>query len=231
MALAARAAGALLRANERLTERHRPSGTGPLDSAAVPWAASLEAAYPRIRAELDALLDGGVRFPETSEVVGRDQGNEGSWSTYMLCSYGTWLATNCARCPVTTELVRAVPGLQIAGFAALAAGSHLPRHRGPTTSLRYHLGLRVPGPPGACRIEIGDGTHAWAEGTSLVFDDAREHEAWNDSDEDRYVLFVEASWPLRGLPALSNRLATALVRRGARQVPHRVAELDAALNP
>jgi beta-hydroxylase len=222
--------GALLAVNETLVARQHPRVPGPQDPGALPWVAPIEAATADIRAELDHLVDAGIRFPETSEVVGQDQGNEGSWSTYMLCSYGSWLEFNCARCPVTTALVRAVPGVEIAGFAVLAAGSHLPRHRGPTTSLRYHLGLRVPEPPGSCRIEIGDGRHEWAEGRSLVFDDAVEHEAWNDSDDDRYVLFVEARWPLRGVAAITNRLATGLVHLAARRVPGRAAELDAALN-
>jgi aspartyl/asparaginyl beta-hydroxylase (cupin superfamily) len=51
--------------------------------------------------------------------------------------------------------------------------------------------VRVPGPPGACRIAVGDGMHEWAEGTSLLFDDAVEHEAWNDSDEMRYILICD----------------------------------------
>jgi beta-hydroxylase len=172
-----------------------------------------------------------VRFPETSDVVGHDQGNEGSWTTYMLCSYGTWLEFNCARCPRTTDLVRRVPRVEIAGFAVLHAGAHLPRHRGPTTSLRYHLGVKVPDPPGASRIAVGDDVHAWAEGVSLAFDDAVEHEAWNDADEDRYVLFVEARWSLRGVAGVTNRLASGLVRRAARRIPARAEELDAALNP
>jgi beta-hydroxylase len=221
----------LLRANERLVAHQHPRVQGPQDPSVHPWVGPLEAATADVRAELDALLADGVRFPETSEIVGHDQGNEGSWTTYMLCSYGTWLEFNCARCPITTDLVRSVRGVEIAGFAVLHAGTHLPRHRGPTTSLRYHLGVRVPEPPGSCRIVVGDEVHEWAEGASLVFDDAVEHEAWNDSDEDRYVLFVEARWPLRGLAAVTDRAAAALVRRAARHVPDRVAELDAALNP
>ena len=223
--------GGLLRANERLVARQQPRTPGLLDPGAWPWVAPLEAAVADVRAELDALLAGGVRFPETSDIVGQDQGNEGSWTTYMLCAYGTWLEVNCARCPRTTELVQRVPGLEIAGFAVLHAGTHLPRHRGPTTSLRYHLGVKVPPPAGASRIAVGDEVHEWAEGRSLVFDDAVEHEAWNDAEDDRYVLFVEARWPLTGLAAITNRLASGLVRRAARRVPHRAEELDAALNP
>jgi ornithine lipid ester-linked acyl 2-hydroxylase len=229
--LAASAVEGLLRLDQRLLERRYPKVEGPLDATSQPWVADLEAGFPEVRRELDALLADGVRFPETSEVVGHDQGNEGRWSTYMLCSYGRWLEVNCARTPVTTELVRAVPNLQIAGFAVLHAGTHLPRHRGPSKSLRYHLGLRIPDPPGTCRIDVGVGTHEWAEGASLLFDDSVEHEAWNTTREDRYVLFVEARWPARGLVGAVDRVAQSVLARAAREIPNRVIELDAALNP
>ena len=231
MGLIERLVGAALRADQRMIERVDPRVEGPLDTGRVPWAAGLEASYPAIRAELASLLAEGVQFPETSDVVGRDQGNEGRWSTYMLCTYGTWLEFACARMPVTTELVRRVPDVQIAGFAVLHAGAHLPRHRGPSKSLRYHLGVIVPGPPGACRLAVGDGTVPWSEGAGLLFDDSVEHEAWNDADDDRYVLFVETRWPLSGVRRVLDRAAQGLVRFGARHVPGRAEELDAALNP
>ena len=231
MALAQRVIGGVLRADQRLIERRHPRIEGPLDPSDHPWTARVESAFDDIRAELDVLLAGGTRFPETSEVVGEDQGNEGRWSTYMLCAYGRWLEFNCARVPHTADVVRKVPGVQIAGFAVLHAGSHLPRHRGPSKSLRYHLGLRVPEPPGACRIDIGSETHEWAEGVGLLFDDSVEHEAWNDAGEDRYVLFVETRWPIGGATGLVDRVAQGILGLGARGVPRRAAELDAALNP
>ena len=40
-------------------------------------------------------------------------------------------------------------------------------------------------------------TAGWTEGHSLVFDDTYEHEAWNDTDETRVVLFVDVVRPLR----------------------------------
>jgi len=57
--------------------------------------------------------------------------------------------------------------------------------------LRYHLGLKVPGPEGSCRIRVGNDIGYWKEGKSLIFDDSNEHEVWNDSDSDRVVLFVD----------------------------------------
>ena len=71
--------------------------------------APLEAHWEEIAAEVDALRADRIALPEVADVAGFDQGNEGSWTTYTLFTYGTWLETHCARCPVTTELVRDIP--------------------------------------------------------------------------------------------------------------------------
>lgn len=223
--------GGAVRATERAIERREPRFDGPLDPARFDWVPRLEAAYPQVRAELEAVLASGVRPPETGDVMASELGTEGHWSTLILYSFGTWLDFNTRRFPVTTALVRTVPGVQIAGFSILHGGSHIPRHRGPSKTVRYHLGVIVPDPPGVTRLAVGDEVHEWAEGRSVLFDDATEHEAWNDSVEDRYVLFLEVLWPLPPLLDRLNRSTQWLMGLAARDVPARAAELDAALNP
>ena len=231
MDLLIRGVAGLLNFNERTINRRIPPPPGPLDPADFAWVPSVEAAWPAIRAEVDALIDQGVRLPEIGDVTGVDQGNVGPWTTYILCSYGTWLDFNCERCPRTAEAVREIPGLQIAGLSVLEGGTHLPRHRGPNKgALRYQLGIRVPEPAGSCRIQVGNEMFVWDEHKSLIFDHTVHHEAWNDSDESRYVLFVELRTPLpRGLDLL-NRMTQRVFSLAARGMEDRVRELDAALN-
>jgi beta-hydroxylase len=75
--------------------------------------------------------------------------------------------------------------------------------------LRYHLGLLVPSDPTRCGIRVGDERRHWEAGRSLVFDDTFEHEAWNESDEPRVVLFVDFA---RQLPAPLDAINRALLR-------------------
>ena len=42
-----------------------------------------------------------------------------------------------------------------------------------------------------CGIRVGDSTYFWKEGESFAFLDALEHEAWNESSGDRYILIVD----------------------------------------
>ena len=112
---------------------------------------------------------------------------------------------NCERCPETTRLVEHVPGMQTAMFSILAPGKHIPPHDGPYKGvLRYHLGLLVPEPEDRVGIRVGGQPATWAEGESLVFDDTFVHEAWNDTDGTRVVLFVDFKRPLAGIPRLVN---------------------------
>jgi aspartyl/asparaginyl beta-hydroxylase (cupin superfamily) len=45
--------------------------------------------------------------------------------------------------------------------------------------------------PSGCRFRVGSETRPWAPGTAWVFDDTIEHEAWNDSDEERAILIFD----------------------------------------
>jgi beta-hydroxylase len=218
--------------NEALIDRQVPKGDGPLATADFPWMAEIEARWEEIRTEIRGIVAKRILLPETSDLAGFDQGNEGSWTNLAIYSYGTWIDVNRDRCPKTTEIVRDIPGLQIAGFSVLGAGAHLPRHRGPNRgALRYQIGMIVPPPEGSCRIQIGSVTHVWSEGASMVFDHSVEHEAWNDSDGERFVLFIEFIWPLRGLTGLVNRTVQRSFSLAARGLPKRAAEIDAELNP
>ena len=58
-----------------------------------------------------------------------------------------------SECPVTTRLVKKVPGLRSVWFSCLAPGAHILAHTGSdTTMLRCHLGLIV---PDGCVIAVG----------------------------------------------------------------------------
>ena len=140
-------------------------------------------------------------------------------------------STPARRCPATAALVAAVPDLEIAGFTVLGGRTHLPRHRGPMRSIRYQLGVRIPPGPGESGLRVGDEVVRWADAGSTAFDDRTEHEAWNDADEPRYVLFVQTSWPSRGLTGRLHRaLRRGLWRLGGADLAARAASLDTALN-
>ena len=168
-----------------------------LDAALFPWTAPLRAQWRAIRAEALAVLANPDAVPELKRISpdhGRIAG-EGEWRSFFLHGYGHPIPANIARCPVTARAVAAIPGLNSAFFSILRPGTHIPAHRGVTKGLvTCHLGLQVP--RGPVRMDVGARTVGWAEGETLVFDDTYRHEVWNDTDETRVVLLIQAARPL-----------------------------------
>jgi ornithine lipid ester-linked acyl 2-hydroxylase len=178
-----------------------------------PWAQRLEAEWPAIRQELDRLLLRREELPSISDIspdattISSDRG----WKTFILAGYGFRSARNIALCPRTWQALQGVPGLTTAMFSIFEPGKRLPPHRGPYNGvLRLHLGLLVPREPGKTGIRIGDQIRHWQEGQALIFDDAFEHETWNDTAEIRVVLFLDFVKPLRFPASVLNRLLISL---------------------
>jgi len=159
-----------------------------------PWVSKIEAEWKAVRAELDVLMAHREEIPNFQDFSKAQkaltQGDE--WKTFFLYSFGHKLKENCVRCPETDRIVNLIPGMKTAMFSILSPRKHIPPHRGPYKGvLRYHLGLIIPEPPGSSRIRVGTDFRSWQEGKSMIFDDSNEHEAWNENDSYRVVLFVD----------------------------------------
>ena len=135
-----------------------------------------------------------------------------AWSTLYLWENGGPVEKNVARCPKTFAALRDVPLPHITTrapsilFSLLKPGARIAAHNGMiNTRLICHLPLIVP--PG-CGFRVGNETREWEVGKLLIFDDTIEHEAWNDSGEDRVVLIFDVWRP--ELTAEERRAVTAI---------------------
>jgi len=168
------------------------------DTGAFPWVEEVEAYWPLIRQELDNLLECVDLLPGFEEIqaVQQDLSNDKRWKIFPLYLYGNKIEGNQKRCPQTVEALSKIPKLRAAMFSVFQAKKSLPPHTGPYAGvLRYHLGVKVPANK-QCGITVGGDTAYWEEGKSIIFDDSHMHNAWNNSDEDRVVLFVDFTRPL-----------------------------------
>ena len=170
------------------------------DRAHFPWVEDLEARTDAIRKELDVLLRDTQRLPELRK-ISPDHNRIASstrWKSFFLYGYGHRAELGCQLCPETVRAVEAIPDLESAFFSILMPGTHIRRHRGPTKSLVVaHLGVKIPRDREKCVIRVDDEIRSWEEGRVLVFDDTREHEVWNRTDEIRAVLLIHVRRPLR----------------------------------
>ncbi|MGA3008438.1 MAG: aspartyl/asparaginyl beta-hydroxylase domain-containing protein, partial [Opitutaceae bacterium] len=73
------------------------------DNAKFPWVGEIEAEFPKIRAELDRVMqrrDELPNFQDISTDVKTIQ-TDNNWKTFAFCGYGVWANENCRQCPDT----------------------------------------------------------------------------------------------------------------------------------
>jgi aspartyl/asparaginyl beta-hydroxylase (cupin superfamily) len=207
----------VLHAIERLYEkasRQAPRALYP--SAEFAWTRELEEHWPEILGELEVVLKDQRLIPPFHEISPEQRAitEDEKWRTYVLHAYGARANHNCRACPRTAAAVERIPGMKTAFFSILAAGKHIPAHRGPYKGLlRCHLGLVIPAPASSCRIRVGNEIAHWQPGRALIFDDTVQHEVWNDSVEDRVVLFIDFSRPMSAPMSWLNEMVMRLIRR------------------
>jgi aspartyl/asparaginyl beta-hydroxylase (cupin superfamily) len=173
------------------------------NAADFAWVSPLEALYPQMRTEAEALLADHDSFrPYVKGNANRPSADfhgmleNPDWSTFFLFENGAPVDVHIARCPTIYKAVTDyVPLCRITTRAPsvmlslLKPGARIPPHTG-MLNPRFicHLPLIV---PNACGFRVGGTTRSWEEGKVLLFDDTVEHEAWNESIYDRLVLIFD----------------------------------------
>lgn len=173
------------------------------------WVSEVEANTNAIAAELEVVLNNYESVPELKKLSAEQErivsGNR--WKSFFFYAYGERVEKNCVQCPVTDRTARKIPGMLTAFYSILEPHTRLTEHRGPYKGvLRYHLALKIPKEKDKCGLRIEQEVRHWENGKSLVFDDSYLHEAWNDSEEMRVVLFVDFVRPLPFPLSLANRM-------------------------
>jgi aspartyl/asparaginyl beta-hydroxylase (cupin superfamily) len=185
-----------------------------------------------VRDECLALLD-TVTIPGMDTLSAATAGgiHKIAWKSFMFKS-GKFIDENCALAPRTAALLRRLPDVYTAFFSVLEPHQHIKPHWGYWKGfVRYHLGVVIPAnnqdkscwirinPEAhdrARREEIEQGeTYYWKNGASVLFDDTFLHEAVNESDEVRVVLFLDVARKMPWHLSLLNRLFLAIAHMDA----------------
>jgi aspartate beta-hydroxylase len=178
------------------------------DRKDFPWVPEMEAATDDIRAELLGMLQhqrgNFVPYLQHGSDEPLNQWRELNrslrWSALFLYKDGQPQHDNIARCPQTVAALAKADVVKIPGrgptsfFSLLEPKTHIPAHTG-TTNIRLTVHIPLIVPPN-CRFRVGTQTREWKVGTTFLFDDTIEHEAWNDSDQERVILIFDVWNPL-----------------------------------
>jgi aspartyl/asparaginyl beta-hydroxylase (cupin superfamily) len=195
------------------------------DLSEYPQLAELAKNHPAIRQECERLLNSKLRIPGMEELTSYTSGgiHQIAWKSFMFKS-GDFIAENCALAPRTAALLATIPGVYTAFFSVLEPGQHIKAHWGYWKGfVRYHLGVIIPNDNrdkkcwirvnpyaqerGQSREAIEQGeTYYWHEGQAVLFDDTFLHDAANQTDQVRVVLFLDVArkmpWPYAALNRL-----------------------------
>jgi len=94
--------------------------------------------------------------------------------------------------PKSIEILEKCRRINFAAFTRLHPHSKLSLHRHQNPyGLIFHLGLIVPRGD-TCGLTVNNLTHTWHEpGEAVIFNDNHEHFSWNDSSEERVLLYID----------------------------------------
>lgn len=177
------------------------------DPSEFAWRGAVEEAAEAIRGELQAYLNTGrddfspyvVSDPTRPRNDVHGLRDNPAWSTLYLWEKGRAVPGIADLFPATMAAMEQVDLARISVrapsilFSRLKPGARIPPHHGAMNArLICHLPLIV---PPNCGFRVGGETRLWEEGKLLIFDDTVEHEAWNDSREDRIILIFDCWRP------------------------------------
>ncbi|MVW72713.1 MULTISPECIES: lipid A hydroxylase LpxO [unclassified Bordetella] len=138
-----------------------------------------------------------IKAAEKHDDIGFNSFFKYGWKRFYLKWYDARHPSAEELCPRTVAILKSLPKVKAAMFAELPPGGKLNKHRDPFAgSLRYHLGLATPNDD-RCHIIVDGETYSWRDGESVVFDETYVHEAHNQSEANRIILFCDVERPLK----------------------------------
>lgn len=192
----------------------------------------LEENYEMIRQECEALLSRKEDIVDMNGLMGkRTTGgiHAVKWKTFFFKT-NKFIKENCEICPKTAALLKQIPGIRSSFFSILDANQYIKPHKGSYHGfLRYHLGVIIPynNESDQCWIRINENkednerydkesmhrgeTYHWKNGEGIMFNDNYLHEAKNDSDKIRVVLFIDV---VRKYPTIFSLINRAFISIG-----------------
>ena len=159
-----------------------------------------EANFKAIKKELEFLISRDFGLSKDNKVFQPwieydlyNESNPNGWDIAPFMINGKMIEKNCDLAPYLNGLIKTIPGLVSVSYSLLKPNTHIVPHQGydeySEQILRYHMGVIIP--KGDLGIRVGNELKTWREGESFIFDDFLIHEAWNFSNEDRYVLICD----------------------------------------
>jgi aspartyl/asparaginyl beta-hydroxylase (cupin superfamily) len=160
------------------------------------WVNNIEQNWEVILKEVTQYLnkDTGVLKPFYSEQM---VSAPNKWKSFNFSFWGIQISNEaCDACPKTIKLLKRIPHIVAASVSVLEPHAEIKTHRGDTDAIyRCHLGLDIPDGLPNCGFQVGNVVKAWKNGKILMFNDAANHRAWNNTGEKRIIMIIDVIKP------------------------------------
>lgn len=161
------------------------------DSSEFSWTAEPIRNFDQIKKELMKLIE-----DRDGRLIGHysDQVNDSAedWNTLAFKQWGIKVKRNLNEVPYIKEWLSRQPYILSASVNILNHGASINPHQGDTNAiLRCHMGVEISGGLPELGFEVNGEPRCWEEGDFLIFRDAYEHRAWNNSGRRRVIFVVD----------------------------------------
>ena len=146
---------------------------------------------------LENKKDFWIDWPET-ELYENQQ-----WQVLPFYAFGKWSKKNCKLMPNLTNFLKSIPNLKIASLSKLGPNTKLEPHKGwgdySNNVIRCHYGLKIPS--NKCYVYVKHDNNTTYEKRNhkykewIIFDDSKDHYAYNKSKYERIVLIIDIKRP------------------------------------
>ncbi len=154
------------------------------------WARELEALAPQITEEVKRISqDKNAAFQPyfIEKLSGKD-----GWKTYSFKTWGVNVNKALSLSPVFEQIANQYPQIVSISINSLPSHSRIAPHHGDSnTFYRSHLGIDIPAGLPECGFRVNQESRPWGNGKFLIFNDGNNHEAWNESEEDRTIVVFD----------------------------------------
>lgn len=159
------------------------------DVKKLDWYKHLSDSLPAIKQDILEFLgrkDIKVEDYFYSEIKSDEKG----WKVCPFLFWGEKDNVNYAKADKFLSHFSNIPGLAVLSVSILKPHTHITPHYGDTdTVYRVHIPIKIPASLPQCGLRVDGSDKAWDD--IIVFCDAHSHEAWNNTDEERYILIMD----------------------------------------
>lgn len=117
--------------------------------------------------------------------------HDDNWKAVPLMLFNYMFLENILSCPETFRIISRLPGCCGIMFSVLGPGKHLPAHKGIYRGIYRCLFTLQADDTGECWLRVADKKYDFKTGTSILFDETIEHEAFNATTQPRIAIYID----------------------------------------